>query len=406
MKIIIIGSGPAGLAAAAAAAENGAQVTVLERMPELSVKLRASGGGKCNFSNTLPPVEFMEKFGRNGRFMQDALNRFPNESLIRFLEENNVPVSADDGFHYFPVSGRAADIASAFRRKAAAHGAIFRTDSTVVALSPGFQLELSSGEKLTADKVILACGGKAFSNLGGTDRGLKLAEMVGHTVTETFPALAPVQIQETWVSAHAGLSLPDAALEFGKGRNKCSGHGELLFTHKGFSGPCALNLSGNIAAAASKEESFQIRFRPCWKHSVEFWQNELELMRKEGKIKLVRTWIAKYFPHALADRFCEMADASESRCCELKGSSRDKLIKMLGEGIALTVAGVGPMNCAMAMKGGVKLSEINPKTMESRIIPGLYFAGEILDLDGPCGGYHIRWALSGGFLAGSSAATL
>lgn len=403
MKLLIIGSGPAGLAAAAAASENGALVTVLERMPELSIKLRASGGGKCNVSNTLPPVEFMEKFGRNGRFMQDALNRFPNEYLIRFLEENNVPVSADDGVHYFPVSGRAADVASAFRRKAIALGAVFRTDSAVIKLVPGFQATLSSGEILTADKVILACGGKAFSTLGGTDLGLKLAEQLGHTISETFPALAPVQIKESWISAHAGLSLPDAAIEFGKGRNKCSGHGELLFTHKGFSGPCALNLSGNIASAAAKENEFQIRFRPCWKHSIDFWQKELERMRKEGKIKLIRSWLSQYFPHALSDRFCGMADASETRCCEMKGNSRDKLIRMLGEGIPLTVSEVGPLNCAMAMKGGVKLSEVNPKTMESRIIPGVYFAGEILDLDGPCGGYHIRWALSGGFLAGSSA---
>ena len=406
MKIIIIGSGPAGLAAAVAASGNGAEVTVLERLPELSVKLRASGGGRCNLSNTLEPLAFMEKFGRNGRFMQDALNRFPNEYLLNFLEENNVPVTAEDGFHYFPVSGRSADISSAFRRKAAGNGTVFRTEAAVTEITEGFQIKLETGEQLSADKVVLACGGRAFASLGGTDRGLKLAEMLGHTVTETYPALAPVTLKESWISEHAGLALPDAAIEFGKGRNKRAGHGELLFTHKGFSGPCILDLSGEIAESSAKGNEFKILFRPCVEHSVGFWRNELELMRAEGKTKLVRTWLAKYFPHALADRFAAMAGAEDSRCCELKSESRDKLIKFLGEGIPLTVSEVGPMNCAMAMKGGVKLSEVNPKTLESRIVPGLYFAGEILDLSGPCGGYHIRWAFSGGFLAGDSASSL
>lgn len=403
MKIVIIGSGPAGLAAAVATSEKGAQVTVLERMPELSIKLRATGGGRCNLSNTLAPLDFMEKFGRNGRFMQDALNRFPNEYLLNFLEENNVPTEAADGFHYFPVSGRAADVAGAFRRKAISNGALFRTDSTVIRISPGFQLELAEGELLSADKVILACGGCAFPALGGTDKGLKLAEMLGHTVMTAYPALAPVQIKDSWVSEHAGLSLKNASIEFGKGRNKYSGHGELLFTHKGFSGPCALNLSGEIAAGTAQGE-LQILFRPEFEHTLDFWKKELERMRLEGKTKRVRTWLAQYFPHALADRFAAMADADEARCCELKGKSRDKLIKFLGEGIPLTVSAVGPMKCAMAMKGGVKLSEVNPKTLESRIIPGIYFAGEILDLNGPCGGYHLRWAFAGGFLAGYSAA--
>lgn len=402
MKIAIIGSGPAGLAAAVAASQAGAKVTVLERMPELSIKLRASGGGKCNFSNTLEPLPFMEKFGRDGRFMQDALRNCSNEFLIGFLAKMGVPAVAEDGFHYFPVSGRAGDIAQAFYREAAAHGAVFLTDRTVEKISPGFMLELSSGETFKADKVILACGGKAFPSLGGTGKGLDLAQSLGHTVTETFPALAPVLIREEWIQEHAGISLKDAAIQFGKGRNKRCGHGELLFTHKGFSGPCALDLSGEIAES-SGENGLEILFRPCYSHTPDFWRNELERMRKEGKTKLVKTWLAQYFPHSLAERFSKMTDSDETRCCELKSQTRDQLIRFLGEGIPLTATGAGPMSCAMAMRGGVKLQEVNPKTMESRIIPGIYFAGEILNLNGPCGGYHIRWAFSAGFLAGKSA---
>ena len=155
MNIVIIGSGPAGLAAAAAASLKKANVTVLERMPELSVKLRASGGGRCNCSNTLPDVSFMERFGRNGRFMQDALNCFSNENLLAFLKGNGVPVSAEDGFHYFPDSGRAADIASAFRNKAKENGAVFRTDCTVEQIEPGFRLYCSNGEIFTSGRASL-----------------------------------------------------------------------------------------------------------------------------------------------------------------------------------------------------------------------------------------------------------
>ena len=404
MKIVIIGSGPAGLAAALASSRAGADTTVLERMPELSVKLRASGGGRCNFSNTLPPLKFMEHFGRNGRFMQDALNAFPNEKLISFLQENGVPVSAEDGFHYFPDSGRAADIAAAFRQNAKANGAVFRTDCTVEKINEGFQLICSDGPILEADRVILACGGTAFSSLGGTGKGLELAKSLGHKISEPLPALAPILLKDSWIGTHAGLSLPNVKLEFGKGRKKCSETGELLFTHKGFSGPCALNLSGAAAEAFSENGELTLLFHPEANDTEDLWRKRLADCSREGGTKLLRNWLCSYFPKALSDRFCEMSGALDQRCCELKAQTRKTLIKMLGNGIPLTVSGLSPMSAAMVMKGGVKLSEVNPKTMESRIIPGLYFAGEILDLNGPCGGYQIRWAFAGGYLAGDSAA--
>ena len=266
MKIAVIGSGPAGLAAALAASEKGADVTVFEKMPESSVKMKASGGGKCNISNALPDVPFMEKFGRNGRFMQDALTAFPNHMIFSFLKENGVPVSAPDGFHYFPDSGRASDAAEAFRKKSASRGTVFRTGCTVTEIRRGFQLTLSGGEDFFCDKVILACGGTAFPSLGGTALGLKLAEKLGHSVTETFPALAPVLLRDSWIGEHAGLSLKNALLQFEKGKKKIAGHGELLFTHNGFSGPCALDISGNLAEAAAGGKEGTL-----WKASNSTW---------------------------------------------------------------------------------------------------------------------------------------
>lgn len=402
MKIAIIGSGPAGLAAAVSASDYGAEVIVFERMPELSVKLRASGGGRCNFSNIMAPVPFMEKFGKNGRFMQDALLEFPKEYLFDFLKNSQVPFSAEDGFHYFPDSGKARDIAEAFQKTARKKNTRFLTECTVENIHPGFKLELNSGETFHFDKVILACGGKAFPSLGGTDRGLDLAKRLGHTVIQPVPALTPVFIKESWVGSLAGISLKNAYLEMGKGRKKSSCSGNLLFTHKGFSGPCALNISGSISEALLENRELPVLFQPLSGCDAAFWQKQFQGMPSEGKT--VRNWLGKFLPKALADRYCELTGTGDAKCCELKSACREALISILGNGISLTVSGTGSMESAMAMKGGVSLREVNPKTMESRIVPGVYFAGEILDLSGPCGGFHIQWAFSSGFLAGKSAA--
>ncbi len=407
--LAVAGSGPAGLAAAFAAASAGVQTSVFERMPDFGTKLLASGGGKCNLSNTLANHEMVRAFGENGSFLRPSLNRFPNEFLFRILRENGVNVKAADGFHYFPESGKASDVRDAFLNACRRLGVQFSAHSPVVKIETAAGritgIVTSSGEAFPVKALVLACGGKAWPKLGGTESGLMLAQSIGHTVETPFPAMAPLIVSEAWPGTLAGITLPCAGLWFEHRGKTFRKSGELLFTHSGFSGPCALDLAGELAQACAEapEKTVPLCFSVNAKRDSAAWTAFLNARRSVDGAKLVRTVLSSEMPSSLAAELCRESCCSETKVCELTADQRKLLTDNL-TGFRFRASGSGPMECAMAMKGGVRLSEVDPKTLESRIVRGVYFAGEILDLAGPCGGYNIRWAFSSGFNAGTNAA--
>ncbi len=401
--VVVCGSGPAGLSAALSAAQSGKKVLIAEKLNRPGVKLLASGGGRCNFSNNLPEDKFMMSFGRNGRFMTDALRAGGRDWLLDYLRSKKVEPVLEDGVHYFPASRSAMDVRDAFLEEAVRLGAVLKTGLKITGIRLnesgavcGVETEQGGG---TCRNLILACGGMAMSVLGGTSSGLELAKSVGHSVVKPLPAMAPLRIKERW--ALQGVSLPSASLSLVAERKRFSAAGEIVFTHDGLSGPAALDISAVAYRAFEREGKLEISFSPVEGMNWKDWQNQLILFRRTEGLKLLRTSLGKFMPHALAETLCLEAGLGEYRNSEMSNAAIENFAGFLAQ-IPLHVSALCPMEKAMAMSGGVSLKEVNPKTMESRLVPGLFFAGEMLDLAGPCGGFHIQLAIASGRLAGLS----
>ena len=406
--VVIIGSGPAGLAAALAAASHGASTVILERDHTAGRKLCATGNGRCNFSNTLPPLKFMAEFGRHGRFMADALRAAPREFFLELLQQEGIRPVVENEIHYFPMNGRASDVRDAFLRAAKHSGAQTRLSTPVrrVLVEDGAAagVETYGSEVIRASHVILACGGTAAPALGGSSSGIQLAQELGHTVREPVAALAPIHVDDPWISELAGLTVPDAELGVMVGTHRVSMRGSLLFSLTAFSGPSALNLSGTVnRVLLSGEGPAQVVLRvlPDWKEQRLF--DYLVDEREKAPDHLLKNSLARIIPRSLASLVCERLFGPEFHSKRLTNAGAHELAHLL-DGIRFAVSNPASMDEAMAMDGGVLLKEVDPRTMESRIVRGVHFAGEILDLTGPTGGFNIQFALSGGRLAGLAAA--
>ncbi len=410
-KILVVGGGPAGLAAAYAAASAAAEVTVLEKMPSPGRKLLASGGGRCNITNILPPEKMAERFDfRQWRFTLSALKNFSGEDLKKLCRDSGVALESPDGFHYFPHSGRAADVLNLLTRHCAQKNVKIQNNTTVkeLCIRDGvlYAAKDQHGIEYPCDALILACGGKSYPSLGSAGEGYILAESAGHRVIDVVPALCGLEIKEKAISACSGNVLENVSIEICRKnwRGRAS-KGTLLLTHEGISGPAVLDISGEVNSLLLEDREIQIKIKVFPDKSLAFWKDSFELWHREHGKKTVKNLLGEFLPDSLAEAFCILAGTDKTRkACEISGDSRNKLIGMLGDGLKLTVTASSGFDKAMASWGGVSLKEISPDSMESRIVKGLYFAGELMNISAPCGGYNIQWAFSSGMLAGKSAA--
>lgn len=403
IDLAIIGCGPAGLMAAITAARNGRSVTLFERMGQPALKLMATGGGNCNLTNTLDEETFMKAFGRQGRFMSDALYTFNNDALREFMAELGLETKVTEDLYVWPVNG-ARILAERLLRECTDLGVSLCVNSPInrMYVEDGRVKSIACDSfEIPVTNVLVASGGKGYSKLGGCGIGYDLAQQVGHKVITPVASDVPLVTQEKWAPELTGIVMPNVRLRVEhKGFSKQPETGDLLFTHRGISGPMIINLSGAIASALQSSETVKLRinFMPDdFNAAAEFkrWRTV------EGK-KLLSNHLKLILPNAMADTFCELCDIPlKMKASELSRAQAETLEELL-VACPLTIPRTEGFEKAMVTRGGVSLKEVDPGTMQSKLVEGLYFAGEVLDLDGPCGGYNLQWAFSSGHMAGSS----
>jgi hypothetical protein len=394
--------------AAISAAQAGAEVTLYERQSCLGRKLSASGGGRCNLTNSLDPEEFMRRFGPRGRFMAQALRSLPRDALLRALRQWGVDTKTEDGFHYFPASQRATDVRDALRDQMTRLQVRVRlnTCATRLIAAEGRVAGVEvNGACETANAVIVAGGGAAWPALGGCSLGYDLARQAGHSIVEPSAALVGLITRDTWSRACAGVALPDvtAWIDLPRTRKRVW-RGVLLFTHRGVSGPVILDLSGQVVETLRDRPVVPLRLCLQAGTSRADWEGHLADWRRSRGTRTVRNLLDEKLPQSLATTLWETCGIpADLRASRMEAGQQAALLEHL-TAMPLSVVSSEGMESAMVTRGGVALNEVDPMRLESRILRGLHWAGEVLDLDGPCGGYNLQWAFSSGWLAGLSVA--
>ncbi|MBS3899028.1 MAG: NAD(P)/FAD-dependent oxidoreductase [Dethiobacter sp.] len=409
LHVIVIGGGPAGMMAAGQAAAAGASVLLLERNDRLGKKLAITGKGRGNVTNAADIGDFIQQFPGNGSFLYTAFYRFTNEDVRNFFLAEGVPTVLERGGRVFPESQRAADLVAAmesFLRRQKVRVQFGRRVTAI--LTSGNQVcGISCGEEqLQADAVVLATGGASYPATGSSGDGYLLAKTQGHTVITPHPALVPLETAEAWSRELVGLSLKNVTARVKvNGKLIAEEFGEMLFTHYGLSGPIILTLSRVVVQALEQKQQPLILLN--LKPALTPEQLDARLLRDFEK------YARKQFKNSLLDLLPQRLIAPvmllsgippELPVHQVSKIQRTALLEVL-TCLPLTVTGKRPLREAIVTAGGVSVKEVNPATMESKLIKGLYFAGELLDVDGNTGGYNLQAAFSTGFLAGSSAAS-
>ena len=413
MKTIVIGGGPAGMLAGISAAENGNKVIILEKMEKTGKKLLITGKGRCNITNNGDLDEFMKNIPENSKFLFSSFNQYSNKDIISLLNSEGVSTKVERGGRVFPVSDKSIDVLEALKRKLKKLDVEIKTnfEVTKILTENGIAkgIEGKNKEQLFADKVILATGGMSYPVTGSTGDGYKMAKELGHTVTEIKPSLVPLIStgkSKELCQEMQGLSLKNIAIKI-----KCedkeiyNDFGEMLFTHFGVSGPVILSASAVLVRYKNITKLMQenkVKLVIDLKPALDNQKLDHRILRdfEELKNKEFKNSLEKLLPRKMINTFIKLTGIDpEKRVNVITKEERKTIVNTL-KNFEITLNGFGSIDEAIITKGGIGLKEINPKTMESKIIKGLYFAGEIIDLDAFTGGFNLQIAWSTGYSAG------
>ena len=428
-KVIVIGGGAAGMMAAVAAADAGAKVTIYEHNEKLGKKLFITGKGRCNVTNAGDMENLFANVMTNDKFLYSAFYSYDNQAVMDFIEKAGCPLKVERGDRVFPVSDHSSDISGAFQRELKKRDVRIILNTGVKDLlveedpvgdggfgsgvesagtSKGKQMSCAKGVILTngkrdmADRIIVATGGISYASTGSTGDGYRFAENTGHKVTERKPSLVPFNLKDDWCRDAMGVSLKNVSLRMVCGKKEIyKGFGEMLITHFGISGPLVLSASSFYVSKAKGETSLYLDLKPA----LTAEQLDKRVLRdfEESKNKQFSNALNHLFPQKLIPVMIKLSGIDpEKKVNEITKEERKAFVELI-KNVPMTIDGVRGFKEAIITKGGVSVKQVNPSTMESKIVSGLYFAGEVLDLDALTGGYNLQIAWSTGYLAGTNA---
>lgn len=405
-EVIVIGGGAAGMMAALQCALSGGSVTLLEGNEKLGKKVYITGKGRCNLTNDCTLDEFMQQVAHNPRFLYSALNGFTPQDMMSLLEENGCPVVVQRGRRVFPATEKASDVTRTLTRLMQQAGVKIRlnTKAQDILVEDG-QVQgvvTQQGERLPAGQVILATGGQSYPVTGSNGDGYRLAEKLGHTVLPPTPVLSALVSDAEWVRRLQGLSLKNVTLTLQSGKKRLyREQGEMLFTHFGISGPLVLEMSCHLPEKLA-EARVELNLKPAL--TPEQLDARLQREFAAQNRKQLRNVLPSLLPGRLAEEFPALAGVNgDAICGQITKEDRERILHSL-QCLVIPVTGLRPLAEAIVTRGGVSVKEVTPSTMESKLVHGLYFAGELLDVDAHTGGYNLQIAWSTGAAAGRAAA--
>lgn len=408
-KVVVIGAGAAGLLAAGFAAENGASVTLIEKNKRVGRKIMITGKGRCNVTNNCDVQTYIRNVPVNGRFLYSAINNFTPQDAMDFFENLGLPLKTERGNRVFPLSDKALDVVDVLHDFVIGNGCKLINDTAQALICEDGEIIGVKCESNTyyADSVIVCCGGKSYPLTGSTGDGYLFAKQAGHTVTELKPSLVPLESKNPECKSMQGLALKNVALKIVDNNTQKSVYtdfGEMLFTHFGMSGPMILSASSHIRDITDGKYTAVIDLKPAL--DIEQLDKRLQNDFKANSNKDVSNSFSKLLPRKIIIPVLKRwGVAFDKKCNSITKEERRRLCEIL-KSFALEISGFRPIEEAIITSGGVKTTEINPKTMESKLVHGLYFAGEVIDCDAYTGGFNLQIAWSTGVLAGISASGL
>lgn len=403
-KVIVIGAGAAGLMAAAQAAGRKKEVLLLEKNDTVGKKLLISGKGRCNITNSIDIEGMIQNIPGNGNFLYSSFYTFSNEDIIELLSNEGLETKVERGGRVFPVSDKAKDVVRVLQRLAVKGGAQIKLKAAVqeILVDDGAVsgVKMKNGDFIEADSIVLATGGASYPGTGSTGDGYSMARKLGHTIIPLKPSLVPLLTCENWISKLQGLSLKNISITIfdKKGRKIVSDFGEMLFTHYGVSGPLILSASRHIMQYDYKDVRLVIDLKPALdeeKLDARIQRDFEKYSRKQFKNSL-----DDLLPQKMIPVIIELSQISADKPVNQITKTERRAIAKLIKSFTLNISGARPISEAIVTAGGISTDEINPSTMESRLVKGLFMAGEVIDVDGYTGGFNLTIAFSTGYVAG------